>query len=77
MHMATCKNLPAYRPHKAFTSSVMVPTINIHVMKLCNARRLAVLMEKLRVTCAVRLESVYEVLHNDFVDDIQAETYSI
>lgn len=31
-------------------------------------------MEKPRVTCAVRLESVYEVLHNDFVDDIQVET---
>ena len=34
-------------------------------------------METPRVTCAVRLESVYEVTHNDFVDDIKAEAYNI
>jgi hypothetical protein len=34
-------------------------------------------METPRVTCAVRLESVYKVTHNDFVDDIQAETFNI
>jgi hypothetical protein len=34
-------------------------------------------METPRVTCAVQLESVYEVMHSDFVDDIQDKNYNI
>jgi len=34
-------------------------------------------METTGVACAVQLESVYEVMHSDFVDDIQAENYNI